>query len=146
MKADKPVSALAAVQRRMAAETTDSDERAHRLNLADEMLAFAEREEAARPSARELLGKLASRIEIILSLEEDPEALMSAILAQAEGAGIIDASGAIRTHSPWLFAMDLLTENPSAYEWAQLAGNWIDPAEIRTRSDLLDALAPYTAR
>lgn len=92
--------------------------------------------------AKTLLSQIASRIETILAKEEDPQQLMREIAATAEAAGIVDEAENVRTDSPLTFTMDLLTENPRAFEWAQIARETLRPLQINSRSDLLDALSP----
>ena len=92
-------------------------------------------------NASQLLSQLSTRIEVILSKEEDPQPLMSQIEEAAEAAGIIDAAGSVRTSSPQTFSMDLLTENPQAFEWAQMMRDRLHPLQIKTPADLLDAIS-----
>lgn len=92
--------------------------------------------------ATKLLTQFGSRIETILAKDPDPPELMSEILTQAEEVGLIDATGSVRTSSPMLFVMDLLTDNPAALEWAQAKLGELKPLQIKDRIDLLDAISP----
>ena len=91
--------------------------------------------------ATKLLNQFGNRVEAILAKESDPSELMSEILTQAEEAGLIDATGSVRTSSPMSFVMDLLTDNPSALEWAQSKVGELKPLQIKDRHDLLDAIS-----
>lgn len=92
--------------------------------------------------AQKLLEQLSDRMQAILAKEPDPQLAMSQILREAESAGLIDASGAIRTRTPALFAMDLLTDNPTALEWAGNVREWLKPLRIGDLPSLLAALRP----
>lgn len=91
-------------------------------------------------SAREFLDQFGSRVETFITEDDEPEELMAEILADAERAGIIDARGSIRTFSPLAFVMDVFTENPVAYDWAQSARIRVIPSEIEDREQLLDII------
>lgn len=92
--------------------------------------------------ARKVLEQLAQRMEMLLSKEADPQPAMAEILNAAESAELIDAPGAIRRDNPRLFVMDLLTENPSAKEWAESAKEWLRPLSISSLPELLDEIRP----
>ena len=86
-----------------------------------------------------LLEQLAQRMETLLLKETDPQPLMEEILEAAEFAGIVDATGAIRTKSAEAFVMDLLTYNLQAMDWVMQAHN-LRPLSIRDSDDLIEMI------
>jgi hypothetical protein len=72
-------------------------------------------------NAEDYLQSLSEKLIGIIEASDDPAALMRQIAREAEQAEIVRFASDMRMTEPWIFAMDLLTENPSAYEWAQTA-------------------------
>lgn len=91
---------------------------------------------------KKLLDQFAQRMESLLLKEPDPQPLMLEILEAAESAELLDASGAIRRSSPSLFVMDLLTDNPTAMQWAGLAAEWLNPLAISDSAELIEKIRP----
>ena len=92
--------------------------------------------------ASKVLEQFGNRMSVILKGMHDPKPSMKEICANAESAGLLDASGAVRLTNVDQFVEDLLLENPLAFEWAQGAKEWLDPLKINNLPDLLDALQP----
>jgi hypothetical protein len=94
----------------------------------------------APPSASEFVHLLGERMEAIIGSCQNRRRLIEAILDQADRTEIHGASNLVRTEPVWVFVQDLLLENPSAFEWAQIARLRVNPRSIKTEDDLLDVL------
>ena len=88
---------------------------------------------------KKILEQFAQRMENLLLKETDPQPLMEEILTSAEFAGIVDATGAIRTSTPEVFVMDLLTDNLQALQWTMQAHN-LRPLSINDSAALIEAM------
>ena len=93
-------------------------------------------------TARQVIDGLAAKVEEMLESSYDPEYLLSELLHSRMLAGIIDECATPRLSPAYVFAMDVLIDNPAAYEWAQWAREWLRPENIEAEDQLLDAIRP----
>ena len=96
-------------------------------------------EDLSSREPKQLLDQFAQRMEDLLYSEQNPQPLMEQILEAAEFAGIVDATGAIRTKSAEAFVMDLLTYNLQAMDWVMQAHN-LRPLAISDSDDLIEMI------
>lgn len=93
-------------------------------------------------NAESMLDDLAERMKIIIEDDEDPEGLMAEIMVCAEGGGLHNEAWCVRTSSPWVFALDLIHDNPQAHDWMQgtLTFSQIRLEGVIDRNSLLNVL------
>lgn len=146
-----PLKALRAVHLKLVSDACDDAETAHHLGTASglesiirdaEGISTNPSQDEARAAVRRpnLLADYACRMEILIEQSDDPGRLMGQILHNAEQAGWIDASDAIRTSSAWVFVIDLLLDNPRIRDWINIAEGWLEPSQIEDEEQLLDSI------